>query len=69
MQDDIRICTATGLSIRDDDGAFCRSVERLMRSVGMIAISFASAAFLKAARTLLTDVSSSMFECWYGWPN
>ena len=39
--------------IVDDDGAFCRSVERLMRSVGMIAISFASGpAFLKAAPDL-----------------
>src|SRR3977135_4539312 len=36
--------------IVDDDAAFCRSVERLMRSVGMTAISFASGpAFLKAA--------------------
>src|SRR5712672_3072959 len=36
--------------IVDDDAAFCRSVERLMRAVGMTAISFASGpAFLKAA--------------------
>src|SRR5712671_891730 len=39
--------------IVDDDAAFCRSVERLMRSVGMTAISFASGpAFLKAAPDL-----------------
>src|SRR5882762_9978224 len=39
--------------IVDDDAAFCRSVERLMRSVGMTAISFVSGpAFLKAAPDL-----------------
>ena len=39
--------------IVDDDAAFCRSVERVMRSVGMTAISFASGpAFLKAAPDL-----------------
>src|SRR3982074_408326 len=39
--------------IVDDDAAFRRAVERLMRSVGMTAISFASGpAFLKAAPDL-----------------
>ena len=36
--------------IVDDDGAFRRAVERLLRSVGLTAVSFESAsAFLKAA--------------------
>jgi two-component system response regulator FixJ len=38
----------------DDDAAFCRSVERLLRSAGMSAVSFGSAAaFLKAAPDLV----------------
>src|SRR3981081_3560036 len=40
--------------IVDDDGAFRRSVERLLRSAGMTAVLFESAsAFLKAAPTLV----------------
>src|SRR5712672_4403768 len=39
--------------IVDDDAAFCRAVERLMRSVGATAVSFGSgAAFLKVAPDL-----------------
>jgi two-component system response regulator FixJ len=40
--------------IVDDDGAFRRAVERLLRSVGLTAVSFESAsAFLKAAPALV----------------
>ena len=40
--------------IVDDDGAFRRSVERLLRAVGLTAVSFESAsAFLKAAPALV----------------
>jgi two-component system response regulator FixJ len=40
--------------IVDDDAAFCRSIERLMRSVGLTAVSFESGStFLKAASDLV----------------
>jgi two-component system, LuxR family, response regulator FixJ len=40
--------------IVDDDAAFCRSIERLMRAVGLTAVSFeSSSAFLKAASDLV----------------
>jgi two-component system, LuxR family, response regulator FixJ len=40
--------------IVDDDAAFCRSVERLLRSAGLTAVSFHSgSAFLKVAADLV----------------